>query len=180
MTRIIVDADVSLPATPYQAKNGYMVMNTKALGKPTYVHRWIAEKCLGRPLPEGALVHHVNYDKTDNRRCNLVVCPDDAYHQLLHTRTDILNAEGKPEIHKICCGPHKALLLRTEFSPSNFTSDGLSAMCRACSNARRRGKGYRNSAAYEAKRRADPVRMAASAAYKAAWYQANKAKKRAK
>ncbi len=141
MARIIVDADVSLPATPYLCHNGYWAMNSKAIGGMVYVHRWIAEKCLGRPLPEGALVHHVNYDKQDNRRCNLVVCPDDEYHQLLHRRTDVLNAGGNPNTDKICC-TCKAVLPKTVFSPNKNHADGIHGECRGCSNTRRRGKGY--------------------------------------
>ena len=69
--------------TGWKAKR-YLQVSDK--GRRTYEHIVVAEKALGKPLPKGARVHHVNLDTHDNRRRNLVICPDEAYHQLLHKR----------------------------------------------------------------------------------------------
>lgn len=63
-------------------------------------HVLVAEKALGRYLPEGVEVHHVNGDKTDNRPENLVICESKAYHWLLETRTRALRAAGDPNAKK--------------------------------------------------------------------------------
>lgn len=56
-------------------------------GNLVYEHIYLAEQALGKPLPKNAVVHHMNRDKQDNHRYfNLVVCPDQAYHMLLHKR----------------------------------------------------------------------------------------------
>jgi hypothetical protein len=55
-------------------------------GVKKFDHVRIAEEVLGRPLPPGAVVHHANEDRTDNRKENLVICPNRAYHNLLHAR----------------------------------------------------------------------------------------------
>lgn len=57
-------------------------------------HRLVVERAMGKELPKGAIVHHVNGDKSDNRPCNLVVCPDHRYHMLLHTRQRDFNYAG--------------------------------------------------------------------------------------
>jgi len=73
-----------------KATNGYMRViapgHPKNNGGYMLEHILIAEKALGRPLPKGAEVHHVNEIKTDNRNENLVICENHAYHFLLHAR----------------------------------------------------------------------------------------------
>lgn len=54
-------------------------------------HRVIAEQTLGRKLKPNEVVHHINMDKTDNRRCNLLICTKD-YHRLLHYRMQLATA----------------------------------------------------------------------------------------
>lgn len=58
----------------------------------------IAEKALGKPLPQGACVHHL--DPEDHFR-GLVICQDNAYHNLLHARTLAFRACG--DSHKRPC-----------------------------------------------------------------------------
>lgn len=55
-------------------------------GKKKMQHVSVAEKALGKPLPKGAVVHHVDEDKKNNDPKNLVICPSQAYHLLLHKR----------------------------------------------------------------------------------------------
>lgn len=57
-------------------------------------HTVLAAAALGRPVPRGAHVHHVNEDPTDNRPSNLVICQDNAYHKLIHYRTRALREGG--------------------------------------------------------------------------------------
>lgn len=65
-------------------------------------HTEIAENALGKKLPDGACVHHADMNKTNNAQENLVICPDHAYHKLLHRRTDAFNACGNANWVKCC------------------------------------------------------------------------------
>jgi hypothetical protein len=63
----------------------------------TFEHIIVAEKALGKTLPEGVRVHHVNGIGTDNRPTNLVICQDRAYHKLIHRRARAYYACGHPD-----------------------------------------------------------------------------------
>lgn len=74
--------------------NGYRVF--QADDKFVYEHRAVAEKALGKPLPPGAVVHHVDGNRLNNAPNNLVICPDAAYHRLIHYRERARDATGDP------------------------------------------------------------------------------------
>lgn len=74
-----------------------------------YEHTLVAERALGKHLPVGAEVHHVNEDKSDNRPENLVIVQDSSYHQLLHRRMRAYRACGDARALKCCyCGKYDA------------------------------------------------------------------------
>ena len=93
-------------------KLGYIVLGTE--GAHTFEHVRVAEKALGKPLPTGAVVHHVNENPADNSSSNLVICPSAGYHMLLHQRMRAFAA----------CGHYdwlKCAICKTYDSPSNLT-----------------------------------------------------------
>jgi len=78
--------------------NGYRIITDKGIQRLEHVV--IAEKALGKKLPTGSHVHHINGIKIDNRNKNLVVCKDDAYHKLLHRRQEALLSASNPNARK--------------------------------------------------------------------------------
>ncbi len=73
-------------------KSGYLRFHTSE--RLIFRHVLIAEKALGRPLPPKAKVHHVDEDRSNDANGNLVICENQAYHQLLHRRMRALRACG--------------------------------------------------------------------------------------
>ena len=72
---------------------GYKRVMTAGISKQE--HTILAERALGRPLPPEAVVHHVNENRSDNHApFNLVICPNRAYHKLIHQRMDAMKACG--------------------------------------------------------------------------------------
>ncbi len=96
------------------------------------VHQVIASAALGKPLPKGAEVHHVDGNRQNNANANLVICQDRAYHFLLHVRARTVRAGGHPNTQKWCGS------CRTVKDLSDFARDrsnkatGLHVYCRAC------------------------------------------------
>ena len=57
-------------------------------------HVLVAEQALGHALPPGAVVHHIDEDRANNRNNNLVICQNRQYHEILHRRMEALRASG--------------------------------------------------------------------------------------
>jgi len=64
----------------YIDQNGYR----RFTNSDKAVHRWVAEKKLGRKLYPGEVVHHKNRNKLDNSEDNLEVFANQAEHDKVH------------------------------------------------------------------------------------------------
>jgi hypothetical protein len=112
-------------------------------------HVLVAERALGRKLPAGAVVHHVDGNKSNNAGSNLVICQSHRYHMLLHVRMRVRDAGGDPNTDVIC-GRCRQVKHRDMFSPAKGNySTGRAGICRLCSVER--------ASAYRARRRPEDV-----------------------
>lgn len=68
--------------------------------KYIFEHVLIAEICLGKPLPKGCVVHHIDENPLNNSTNNLVICQDNGYHRLLHQRLIAYRECGDPNFRK--------------------------------------------------------------------------------
>ena len=87
--------------------DGYRLLTVNGKRKLEHVH--IVETVIGKALPKGAVVHHVNSVRNDNRTENLVVCPSHEYHRMIHKREAAFDASGHADWLKCRhCGEYDA------------------------------------------------------------------------
>jgi hypothetical protein len=70
----------------YIDNNGYLRFNSS----DKLVHRWVAEKTIGRSLCPGEVVHHKDGNKLNNSPNNLQVFSSQDEHHSLHRRRKII------------------------------------------------------------------------------------------
>lgn len=122
---------------PERAKNGSKWTHHSGYtgftrnGNRIFEHVEIAEKVLGKKLPDGVIVHHVDCDESNNTNKNLVICPDQNYHMLLHVRTRAYEACGNASWRKCkICKKHD--------DPKNLKFWGKEVMHQSCSQQKLR------------------------------------------
>ena len=71
---------------------GYIVREKDGVRNREHVS--VAEKAIGRKLIKGEIVHHVDGNRANNVGSNLVICPNQAYHMLIHVRQRAFDATG--------------------------------------------------------------------------------------
>jgi hypothetical protein len=96
------------------------------------VYVLIAEKALGHSQPLGALVHHVDEDRSNNKNSNLVILQSVSEHAQLHRRLRIKQAGGNPWTQQICC-TCRAVKDLCEYPPSKRR---YSSECLPCASDR--------------------------------------------
>lgn len=102
-------------------------------GAGNYEHIMLVEKLLGHKLPQGARIHHLDGNGKNNSHDNLVVCPSESYHKLLHIRQEAMAATGSYEARRCThCGQHD----KTE-NLKKLPSLAESYYHRSCDSARR-------------------------------------------
>lgn len=128
-------------AAHYNFKSGshispYGYVMTTSYGHPrssghrVLAHVLLAEKALGRPLPEHAEVHHFDGNKANNSPGNLVICQDRAYHALLHARARRLKDCGSLDVKR--CPRCKIIKQPSAFYVSAVRWDRLTQFCKEC------------------------------------------------
>ena len=90
-------------------------------GKEKLQHVLIAEKAIGKLLPKGTYVHHADGNPLNNSNNNLVVCPNQSYHKLLHQRQDAMTATGHAD-WRTCNRCHKYDDPKNMYVSSNFST----------------------------------------------------------
>lgn len=136
-------------ATPCGCGCGRLVRGRYALGHKVGIkgyrnsrngrlHVIRAEKALGKKLPKGACVHHVDGTTSDNSP--LVICQDSAYHTSLHRRIRIIRAGGDPWNDSWCStGKHVAPITAFRIHKNQsgrFKAGSISTRCIECNKAK--------------------------------------------
>ena len=73
---------------------------TEVKNRPLTEHVLVAERVLGRRLPKGAVVHHWDYNGHNNSPNNLLICPSQSYHMMIHMRQRSYEEGGNANFRK--------------------------------------------------------------------------------
>jgi hypothetical protein len=110
--------------------NRYLRARVAGVERPAHVV--VAEKALGRALPMGAQVHHVDTNRKNNAAVNLVICQDHAYHRLLHARMRVVKAGGNPNSQNLCRVCRRCMSFERFHLNAGNGALGTCTICKEC------------------------------------------------
>ncbi len=73
---------------------GYIIKQVYGVGM-VYKHRYVVETLTQTKLPEGAVVHHIDGDRTNNDPRNLEVILSQSEHMKHHCSSDVMKERSK-------------------------------------------------------------------------------------
>lgn len=93
----------------------------RVLGKYLREHVVVAERALGRVLPRGVVVHHIDENPANNALNNLVICPNQGYHNIIHGRMKAFAVSGDAN-KKPCkfCGQYDDVVKLVKNTTSHY------------------------------------------------------------
>ena len=113
-------------------------------------HVLVAERAIGKHLPAGAEVHHVDRNRMNNAGRNLVICQGHSYHLLLHSRQWVVDAGGNPDTQRRCSTCKRLLPFSMFNRRKAHRFLGLQTSCRECQKTYQRGYKRRRKSDSEA------------------------------
>lgn len=121
--------------------SGYVLVwsteHPRAIAGKVMEHVLIAERALGRLLPAGVVVHHIDHDRANNAPANLVILQSQGEHMELHRKEGVRRAGGNPWTDH-WCGGCRQVKASAEFYDRPMPSGAItkSSICKACQVAR--------------------------------------------
>lgn len=113
----------------YIDAKGYLAIRTKSGEKR--VHRLIVEEVLGKRLPKCATVHHIDGNKLNNAKSNLVVLQNNAEHKRVHALQRLISL-GCVLGQTHFCYRCRRVLPVGNFCKNKRYPTGLDQICKGC------------------------------------------------
>jgi hypothetical protein len=118
----------------YKAIHGYVLVyfpeHPKSHNGYIYQHIMVVEKLLGRYLYPEERVHHIDGDRGNNKKSNLLLCSCDSQHKRIHHGWKMRDNKW----FKKCFGCKKLLEVENNFHKRGNKNKTPINLCKKCSN----------------------------------------------